>query len=141
MIISSCSAVWRCLGCRSAFIPLRSFLPSFNLLLSFSNVTMRTIFASSAALFARLAIAGSASCGDPTATTLNGTYYGYHNAFYNEDFFLGIPYAQPPVNNLRYAAPESLNSSWTEEKNATEYGYECVGYGVIVLSEPPSCWL
>jgi carboxylesterase type B len=86
--------------------------------------------AASVVLFARLSIAGTASCGSPTANTLNGTYYGYHNAFYNEDFFLGMPYAQPPVNNLRYAAPQALNDSWTGAKNATQYGYECVGYGV-----------
>lgn len=95
---------------------------------------MKSTFAASVALFARLTIAGSTSCGAPTAMTLNGTYEGYHNAFYNEDFFLGIPYAQPPVNNLRYAAPEALNASWTGMKNATQYGHECVGYGVSVFS-------
>ena len=72
----------------------------------------------------------ASSCGAPTATTLNGTWSGYHNSFYNEDYFLGIPFAQPPIGNLRYAAPQSLNASWTGVKNATQYGYECVGYGV-----------
>jgi hypothetical protein len=72
----------------------------------------------------------NSSCAPPTVTTLNGTYSGYHNSFYNEDYFLGIPFAQPPVNELRYAAPQSINGSWTGVKNTTEYGPECVGYGV-----------
>ena len=91
------------------------------------------LIAASAVTFSQTVNAGTvppSSCSTPTANTLNGTYYGYHNSFYNEDYFLGIPFAQPPVNDLRYAAPQSLNSSWTGAKNATQYGYECVGYGV-----------
>lgn len=30
----------------------------------------------------------------PTVTVLNGTYAGVYNDNYNQDFFLGIPYAQ-----------------------------------------------
>lgn len=91
---------------------------------------------SSAVLYSMAVFAGTtptSSCGAPSAVTLNGTFSGYHNPFYNEDFFLGIPFARPPTGNLRYAAPQSLNTSWTGVKNATEYGYECVGYGVIPL--------
>lgn len=93
--------------------------------------------AASAVLYSPIVFAGTipaSSCSAPTATTLNGTFSGYHNSLYNEDYFLGIPYAQPPTGNLRYAAPESLNTSWTGIKNATQYGYECVGYGVSPLS-------
>lgn len=89
-------------------------------------------------LLSQLAVVGAASsssCTGPTANTLNGTYYGYHNSFYNEDFFLGMPYAQPPVNNLRYEPPQALNSSWAGAKNATQYGYECVGYGLDTESQ------
>jgi carboxylesterase type B len=32
----------------------------------------------------------------------NGTISGVHSSTYNEDYFLGIPYAQPPVNGLRF---------------------------------------
>jgi hypothetical protein len=66
----------------------------------------------------------------PTANLTNGTYYGLHSSFYNEDWFLGIPYAQPPVETLRYAAPQPLNTTWPSPRNATQYGPECVGYGV-----------
>jgi hypothetical protein len=95
-----------------------------------------SLIAASVVLYTTIANAGTvsaSSCGAPTANTLNGTYSGYHNSFYNEDFFLGIPFSQPPVNSLRYAAPQPLNGSWTGVKNATEYGYECVGYGVSSL--------
>jgi len=75
----------------------------------------------------------SLPCGTPIVTTLNGSFYDSHSARYNVDSFLGLPYAQPPVGNLRYRAPQSLNTSWTGLKNATQYGYQCVGYGVSIL--------
>lgn len=66
----------------------------------------------------------------PTATTLNGTYAGRYVPEYNQDFFLGIPFAQPPLGDLRFANPQSLNTSFAGVRNATEYSPECVGYGV-----------
>lgn len=63
------------------------------------------------------------------AITANGSYYGTHNAEYNQDFFLGLPYAQPPVGDLRFARPESLNTSWDDVRNASTPGFSCVGYG------------
>jgi hypothetical protein len=55
----------------------------------------------------------------PTARVKNGTLLGVHSDIYNQDFFLGIPYAQPPVGNLRYRAPASLNQSWFDARPAT----------------------
>lgn len=86
---------------------------------------------SSVLLFASLlAIQVSLTAAAPTANVLNGTYVGVYNAQYNQDYFLGIPYSQPPVGDLRYRAPQSLNTSWSGTKNATEYSPECYGYGV-----------
>jgi len=76
--------------------------------------------------------AGSA----PTVTIVNGTYVGLHNPTYNQDFFLGIPYAQPPLGNLRFNLPASLNTSFTESRVATTYSPECVGYGVCCPPVP-----
>jgi len=65
----------------------------------------------------------------PIAAVRNGSYSGIHSSVYNQDYFLGIPYSQPPVGDLRFRQAQPLNTSWTETKNATEYSYECYGYG------------
>lgn len=82
-------------------------------------------------------IASSATVGSdkehhPTADVINGTYYGVHNDLYKQDFFLGIPFAQQPIGDLRLRTPQSLNASWTEPRNATEYSPSCVGYNQTV---------
>lgn len=65
----------------------------------------------------------------PMATTRNGTYEGLHLPDWNQDVFLGIPYAQPPVGHLRYRWPQSINMSFSETRKATQYGYSCMQYG------------
>lgn len=65
----------------------------------------------------------------PTVTLRNGSYFGIHLENYGQDIFLGIPYAQPPVGDLRLRIPASLNTSWTGVRNATEYSPACFGYG------------
>ncbi|KAJ1563703.1 hypothetical protein HK405_001090, partial [Cladochytrium tenue] len=60
--------------------------------------------------------------GAPTVTVLNGTYEGYHLPDRNQDVFLGIPYAQPPVGSLRFREPQSLNFTWEDTKAATAGG-------------------
>jgi len=69
----------------------------------------------------------------PTVQVKNGTYIGTHSNSYNQDFFLGIPYAQPPVKNLRFNTAQSLNTTWIGKKPANSYSAACIGYGV---SEP-----
>ncbi|KAF2676670.1 alpha/beta-hydrolase [Lentithecium fluviatile CBS 122367] len=65
----------------------------------------------------------------PTATIKNGTVIGVHSAEYNQDYFLGIPFAQPPTGPLRFRVPQSINASWSTPLQATEYPAACVGYG------------
>lgn len=87
-------------------------------------------------LLTALAVGGSAQSNmtlgssPPTARTLNGTYAGRYLPKYDQDVFLGVPYAQPPLGDLRFANPRSLNTSFPGARNATEYAPECVGYGV-----------
>ena len=38
--------------------------------------------------------------------------------------YLGIPYAEPPVGELRFAAPKPAKP-WSGIKEATEFGAEC----------------
>jgi carboxylesterase type B len=67
--------------------------------------------------------------GVPTVTILNGTYTGVHSSSYNQDFFLGIPFAQPPIGSLRFRTPVPLNKTWTTPRQAVSYSAACVGYG------------
>ena len=66
----------------------------------------------------------------PKAQVRNGTYVGVRNENYKQDFFLGIPYAQQPVGDLRFTVPSSLNESCEGEREAKKYSDICVGYGV-----------
>ncbi|PSN67379.1 carboxylesterase family protein-like protein [Corynespora cassiicola Philippines] len=67
---------------------------------------------------------------DPIARVTNGTYIGRHSPQYAQDFFLGVPYAQPPVGHLRFRQAQSLNDTWTGFKQAIDYSPLCVGYGL-----------
>ncbi|KAH8657493.1 Alpha/Beta hydrolase protein [Tricladium varicosporioides] len=72
----------------------------------------------------------------PSATVKNGTYVGKYVSEWQQDQFLGMPYAIPPVGSLRFAWPRSLNASFDGTRNATEYGYSCMQYGTAFsLSE------
>lgn len=71
----------------------------------------------------------------PTANVRNGTITGRYMPAYDEDYFLGIPFAQPPVGPLRFHTPIPLNESWSGSRNATEYGPQCIGYGMDTWSQ------
>ncbi|KAJ5695967.1 hypothetical protein N7536_006379 [Penicillium majusculum] len=74
---------------------------------------------------------------DPTAIVKNGTYTGRYNAEYDQDFFLGIPYAQPPVGDLRLRNPVSLNTSWDGSADATTFASACYNIGAPQFPEIP----
>ena len=67
--------------------------------------------------------------GPPTVQVKNGSYHGVHQPSFNQDLFLGVPFAKPPLGDLRFNLPMPLNTSWENVRNATQYGYECYGYG------------
>lgn len=103
----------------------------------------------------------------PSVTVKNGTIAGIHQPNYNQDFFLGksssssrattiryavtkcplcatgIPFAQPPLEQLRFRNPQSINASYDGVFQATEYAPMCYGYGVRFIltleSFPFSC--
>ncbi|KAI0016313.1 alpha/beta-hydrolase [Xylariomycetidae sp. FL0641] len=64
----------------------------------------------------------------PVARTRNGTYEGRYLPTWDQDVFLGVPFAQPPVGQLRFRWPQSINESFDGVRNATEYGYSCMQY-------------
>ncbi|KAI3529833.1 carboxylesterase [Colletotrichum abscissum] len=92
--------------------------------------TLSTACATVSALVPRQAVPANTTTGTvPTVDLKNGSYYGVYNEPHDQDFFLGMPYAQPPVDNLRFRVPQPLNSSWDGTRNATEYSPLCFGYG------------
>ncbi|KAK3720393.1 hypothetical protein LTR37_003804 [Vermiconidia calcicola] len=76
--------------------------------------------------------------GSPTATVKNGTVSGLHSSTYNQDMFLGVPFAQPPVGDLRFRNAQSINASFSGAVAATEYAPLCVGYGGDQIGYPVS---
>ncbi|KAL3484421.1 carboxylesterase [Aspergillus germanicus] len=64
----------------------------------------------------------------PRANVRNGTLEGLHLATFNQDLFLGVPFAQPPIDNLRLRRPVSLNESWTGLKKAVSRSASCLGH-------------
>lgn len=59
----------------------------------------------------------------------NGSYHGIYNEQNSVRSFLGVPFAQPPVANLRLQSPQSLSSAWYYVRNATKYRDAYVGFG------------
>jgi para-nitrobenzyl esterase len=52
--------------------------------------------------------------------------------------FLGIPYAAPPVGDLRWRPPQPV-AKWSGVRKATEFGYHCMQgkvYGDMVFHDP-----
>lgn len=62
---------------------------------------------------------------NPRVTAKQGTYAGKHLSSFNQDVFLGIPYAQPPTGPLRFKGPLAVNETWNGDRPATDYGYSC----------------
>ncbi|KAL3476626.1 Alpha/Beta hydrolase protein [Aspergillus californicus] len=75
---------------------------------------------------------------DPRATVKNGTYVGVHNSHYGLDYFLGVPFAQPPVGNLRLAPPASLNVPFPRTRNATHLQPACPQFLAATIDRPIS---
>lgn len=62
----------------------------------------------------------SVTC-EPLVKVLNGTLEGYSLTNPAQDVFLGIPYAQAPIVDLRFRAPQPLNETWEGTKIVVEY--------------------
>lgn len=64
----------------------------------------------------------------PVANVKNGTVVGKYVHEWDQDHFLGIPFAQPPVGPLRFARPRSIETKYNGPFDATRYGYSCYQY-------------
>ncbi|KAF4556295.1 Carboxylesterase-like protein 15 [Elsinoe fawcettii] len=69
------------------------------------------------------------TCQSPSVQVKNGTIQGRYSEQWQQDQFLGIPYAQPPVGNLRFRQAQSINTSYDGVLDATRYGYSCYQFG------------
>ena len=67
-------------------------------------------------------LAVSAYAAEPTAAVTGGTIRG--TLLTNGAAFKGIPFAQPPVGDLRWRPPAPVKS-WTVVRDATAFGASC----------------
>ncbi|GAK66439.1 alpha/beta-hydrolase [Moesziomyces antarcticus] len=87
---------------------------------------------------------------DPVVQVRNGSYAGITIAPIaaeatlsgfgtngTQEAFLGIPYAQQPVDELRFQRPRSLNQSWQDVRSAKRYSELCFGVGTDDDYQPP----
>ncbi|HJQ20924.1 MAG TPA: carboxylesterase family protein [Gemmatimonadaceae bacterium] len=61
----------------------------------------------------------------PRINTLSGTLEGRVDAASGAQVFEGVPYAAPPVGNLRWRAPQAV-ASWQGVRSATRLGHNCL---------------
>ena len=64
-------------------------------------------------------------CADPLAQALNGTYEGVYLESFDQNLFLGIPYAQDAGGINRFRIPQSLNETWSGARPAQNYTDAC----------------
>lgn len=64
----------------------------------------------------------------PSAHTVNGTYTGLTLDTFSQEAFYGIPFARPPLRDLRLRYPLPYNQSWTGSRNATVRSDSCPGF-------------
>ncbi|KAK9772304.1 putative Carboxylic ester hydrolase [Seiridium cardinale] len=66
--------------------------------------------------------------GPPIVNVKNGTLRGYRLDQFAEDLFLGVPFAQPPVESLRFRHSKPISNGWDGERDATVRSPSCPGY-------------
>lgn len=73
----------------------------------------------------------------PVVKTANGDVQG----FLKEDvhLFYGIPYAQPPVGQLRWQAPQAVGANWAGVRAATVPGSLCFQYMLYMQRGAEDC--
>lgn len=71
--------------------------------------------------------------GSGVVRTASGQVRGEHDPASGTTVFRGIPFAKPPVGDLRWKAPQ-LPEPWQEVRDCTAFGASCVQpKGEIVL--------
>lgn len=70
------------------------------------------------------------TCGSdsPLVHVRNGTLRGLALPEFDEELFLGVPFAEPPLGDLRLRRPIPYQSSWHDARDATTRSVSCAGY-------------
>lgn len=71
-------------------------------------------------------------------TTLNGTIQGGTCPYSSASQFLSIPFAEPPVGDLRFAPPKPYNSSYNGTFNAMEAAPSCIQFYSNFIEQGPT---
>ena len=65
--------------------------------------------------------------------------YSQSSTVYSDIFvWKGVPYAEPPVNEMRYMRPEPIKS-WTNTRNATQFSKMCMQPSASIESMSEDC--
>jgi para-nitrobenzyl esterase len=86
------------------------------------RLELQPIAAAFIGVFCATAVAAAAETGRPIVRTTEGPVQGFVRNDIVE--FLGIPYAAPPVGDMRWQPPKR-HDAWTEPLKATEFGNTC----------------
>ena len=99
---------------------------SGNVWLEFGGHLLKALKNISVHLFATVCFSGllCAQTAAPTVKTTQGAATGKWIRDGKEKAFFGLPYAAPPVGDLRWKAPE-LPAKWTGVRDATKFGNRC----------------
>ncbi|KAI1443935.1 alpha/beta-hydrolase [Annulohypoxylon stygium] len=65
---------------------------------------------------------------NPVVSVKNGSYEGLYLPAFNQDIFLGIPYARDTGGANRFRVPQSLDETWNGTRAAKAYGPGCPDY-------------
>ena len=68
-----------------------------------------------------------------TVTLLNGTIQGGRCSSTDVNYFFSIPFAQPPVGDLRLAAPVGYDTKYSGTLDATQQGPSCPQLGTLLV--------
>lgn len=76
----------------------------------------------------------SAASPAPEVEIANGTIRGGRCAFSPVNYFLSIPYAVPPVGNLRFTPPQPYNQTFAGVRDATTPAPSCPQLGAFFVA-------